>query len=679
MLSTKHRAARQDHGRSAYTLFPRVMLVSGLALAMVACSDSGGTANGGGSGGSKGGSGGSNNGGSQAGGSGGSAKGGSGGSNNGGSQAGGSGGSAKGGSGGNAGSGGSAKGGSGGNAGSGGSAKGGSGGNAGSGGSAKGGSGGGAGGASGGNGGTAAGGTSGGDGGSSAGGTSGSGGTTGGGDRPAGYFYTADWSVSKVDWHGCVWTGVDCSSDCPAGITAVPGSTTTITPKDLMSVDDGGPYHVTGTVHNSYDAVALLGFNINEAIDGTTDQCAYKPNASTTDGPPGVSFPSDTKGLAVNWTQGSSTLIRIQIQAQDGATNAEHRWCFNVTDTNGPTYAPYDKFNTKCWGKEGDSGNPLGTYYDGKTPISAVVFLISGDVATKKSFDFTVNGFAPGNSVEDAPKGGTVVCGTQKGTLGSTTASEAASMARAKVSGTDCKQYIVQNNNWGNKTGSYQALDFVGNSFTVKDMNGTGSDAPASFPSLYVGANGDLAGGTYSTWADSGLPKKISDIKNAPSTFKWGGKTSGDFNASYDIWFSKSTPTAGSYNDAISGFIMIWLYKPGSREPIGGGNPKRSANIGDKQFEVWRGPRNATATGTDGTGRPVISYVATSTITDFSADLKAFFDDAVQHASDDMSAGGGITQAFADSWYLTDVFGGFEIWSGGQGLDCTEFTAVINK
>jgi hypothetical protein len=31
------------------------------------------------------------------------------------------------------------------------------------------------------------------------------------------------------------------------------------------------------------------------------------------------------------------------------------------------------------------------------------------------------------------------------------------------------------------------------------------------------------------------------------------------------------------------------------------------------------------------------------------------------------------------SWYLTDVFGGFEIWTGSDsaGLQCTGFTCVV--
>jgi hypothetical protein len=166
------------------------------------------------------------------------------------------------------------------------------------------------------------------------------------------------------------------------------------------------------------------------------------------------------------------------------------------------------------------------------------------------------------------------------------------------------------------------------------------------------------------------LPKQISAITSGTTSFTWsGGKSGGNYNASYDIWFAKSSgTTAGSYNDAISGFIMIWLYKPSASQPIGSQSNTRSATIGGQAFTVWRGPRNATATGTDGTGRPVISYVANSTTQNFSGNLKAFFDDAVANGSADMSAGSGITQAFSNSWYLTDVFAGFEIWNGSDAV-----------
>jgi hypothetical protein len=165
-------------------------------------------------------------------------------------------------------------------------------------------------------------------------------------------------------------------------------------------------------------------------------------------------------------------------------------------------------------------------------------------------------------------------------------------------------------------------------------------------------------------------------MASANSTFKWGGKSSGDFNVTYDIWFAKAAPTAGGYNDGISGLLMVWLYKPGSRSPIG--SSKRQATIGGASFDVWIGTRGNTSTGTDDSGRPVISYVATSTMSSFNGDLKAFFDDAVKNGDADKSAGG-TSQAFSNSWYLTDVFAGFEIWSGGDavGLTANEFTFAL--
>jgi hypothetical protein len=660
MLSTKFRAARLCFGQSArptpHGLAPRALLAGGLAFALIACSSSTTTSGSGGS--SQGGSGGNGNGGTTA----------NGGSGSGGSASGGT--TAKGGAGGNA-SGGSANGGSGsGGSGSGGSANGGTTAKGGAGGSASGGSAnGGA--AGSGNGGSANGGAAGagsggaagaaGSGGAAGAGSGGAVGGTTGGANPPGWYSTKEWGVTSADWHGCVWTGID---------STVSGSTTSITPKDFTAATkEGGPYHVTGTVFNDYNSVAILGFDLNDTPKGDAQQCSNAKRDPKAPGPPEVAFPTDATGIAFNWAQGSSTRVRIQIQQADGATNSAHQWCYNITDAGGKSFAEFSKFNTKCWGEAGSTTNPLGTYYtaDGSPKISSVMFMIAGDKNKLSPYDFTINGFAPGKSAADAPGSASADCGKQTGTVGSTTAGKEASMMRAKVSGTDCKQYIVQNNNWGNATGSYQLLNFVGNSFKVTDMNGSGSSAPASFPSLFIGQNGDLASGTYQT-TDSNLPIQLSAIKSANSTFKWSGGSGGDYNATYDIWFAKSSTLPARYDDGISGLLMIWLIKPTTgKVPIGRSDNTRPATIGGQEFDVWRGPRAATTTGTDDANRPVVSYVAKSTISNFSGNLKAFFDDAVANGDADKTAGG-TSQAFSNSWYLTDVFGGFEIWSGGKGL-----------
>jgi hypothetical protein len=515
--------------------------------------------------------------------------------------------------------------------------------------------------------------------------TGSSAGSTGSTGNPAGWWQTSDWGVTSVNWHGCVWTGVDCKSNCSAGIVAVPSSTTSITPLDFTAATkEGGPYEVTGTVFNDYNSVALLGFDLTDTAKGDATQCSNAKRNPAADGPPTIAMPSGATGIAINWSAKIApvTSFRIQIQGVKGATDPTNRWCATITDASGPSFVKYSDFYPSCW-YVGVAGQNPGTAYAGQ-PIDSVVFLVPGTIAAKAPFDFTIVGFAPGTSAAMAP-GPVGACGTTTGTVGSTTqlsgqASIDAATQRAAVTGTDCKKYIINNNNWGNEGTTYQSLSYTGNTFTDTVTSGSGGGANVvSFPSIYIGANGQIGGGTFNTWADSGLPMKISDMKSAKSTFQWSGGNSGNYNAAYDIWFAKTQPTAGGYNDAVSGFIMIWNFKPGSSQPIGDAGKTRPATIDGKGYHVWRGGRNATATGTDGTGRPVISYVADSTNNNFSSDLKLFFDDAVKNAADDMSNGTpAITQAFANSWYLTDVFAGFEIWNGSdaKGLKDT-FTCVI--
>jgi hypothetical protein len=459
---------------------------------------------------------------------------------------------------------------------------------------------------------------------------------------------TKDWNVTSVDWHGCVWTGID---------STVAGTTTSIAPQEFTSgTPEGGPYHVSGTVFNDYNAVALLGFNLNEAVTGSSTQCKYNPAGALQNGPPAATIPSSATGIAINWSEAKAPqYFRIQIQGVDGATNASQRWCTTITDTTGPSFVKFTDFSTQCW--QGAT-NPVA--YN-KEAIDAIVFLVPGTILQTMPFDFTINGFAPGTSKADAPAGGSSTCGTLSGTIGGTSA---ASGQRVKVSGTDCKQYIIQNNNWGNPTGSTQTINYVGNSFTVQSSTGTGSSVPASFPSTYIGQNGDIANGSFQTM-DSNLPIKVSAIQSIQTSLGWSGGTGGkDFNAAYDVWFASTSPAAGGYNDAISGFVMVWLYKPPNHQPIG--SIARTATIAGQTWNVWVGPRGTSTAGTDGPNRPVVSYVAQSTLPSLNFDLNLFIKDA---------AANGISS----SWYLTDVFGGFEIWTGSDasGLQATKFTCVV--
>ena len=102
---------------------------------------------------------------------------------------------------------------------------------------------------------------------------------------------------------------------------------------------------------------------------------------------------------------------------------------------------------------------------------------------------------------------------------------------------------------------------------------------------------------------------------------------------------------------------MVWLYKPGANNPIGGATPTHPGVTVPNVPGTWNvhiGPR--------GTGpspnAPVISYVATSKLQTMTFNLKDFINHAVTNS-----------YGLQSSWYLTDVFAGFEIWSGNDATN----------
>ena len=449
------------------------------------------------------------------------------------------------------------------------------------------------------------------------------------------------WTYDPLNWHGCAWTGID---------STVAGSTTTIVPQEFLTHTAGEPYCVTGTVHDSYEAVALLGFNLNEDPAGA--DCSYDPATATQMGPPGVTLGGS--GIAINFTKSIASTLRVQIQGPDGATNENDRWCATITSVGGKVHMPYSEFNTACWDGTGNAYN--------NEPISAVVFLVPGaDTGNFTEFDFCINGFATGDSADDAPDGGGE--GTLTGTIGGGGSTDN-DFQRVKVLGGG-KEYIIQNNNWGNPESFNQEIRYTNNSFEIIGETGGGlaNGVPASFPSIFIGQNGDTQGGLFETLTDP-LPIAISSITSLPTKFSYN-RTGEGYNAAYDVWFSSGQPAPG-YDDAGAGFLMVWLHKPSGFNPIGWPSARATGvSLGGGNFDVYVGPRNS---GTD-PNRPVVNYVATSSMLSMDFDLKAFIDHAVSN-----------NYGIDGSWMLTDVFAGFEIWNGGgtNGLKVEEFTAVVN-
>jgi hypothetical protein len=391
----------------------------------------------------------------------------------------------------------------------------------------------------------------------------------------------------------------------------------------------------------------------------------YKPVDTTAKGPPAVT--PTAEGLAINFVkQGTDTTftLRAQIQGPNGAmagtAGAADRWCATITAVQGKVFVPWASFTPSCWET---TAALQGTPY-AKQPISAVVFTVPGKL-TDTPYNFCVNGLAYGSTAADAPDG-SAVAGDQTGKVGGAGGTDL-DFARAKVN-VDGHDYVIQNNNWGNPSGTDLELTYKNNSFKVTAGSGTGDSAPASFPSLYIGASGNTANGVYSTHPADNLPTKISALTSVTSTFRYSGSTT-TFNATYDIWFAKSIPTT-TYNDGIDGFVMIWLRDPSGKQPIG--SKKRTATVAGMSWDVWVGPRGAGPMGSTSSA-PVVSFVNpvendNSRAQNFTnVNIKEF----MTAAAPDIDA----------SWYLTDVFAGFEIWSGGSGgnLAVDEFKAVVAK
>jgi len=84
--------------------------------------------------------------------------------------------------------------------------------------------------------------------------------------------------------------------------------------------------------------------------------------------------------------------------------------------------------------------------------------------------------------------------------------------------------------------------------------------------------------------------------------------------------------------------------------------------IDGTSYQVWVGPRGS---GTN-PNRPVVSYVTASTTMSKTFNLKPILTDASSYG-------------IPSSWYVTDIFFGFEIWSGSgtSGLSVSNFTCNV--
>jgi hypothetical protein len=439
---------------------------------------------------------------------------------------------------------------------------------------------------------------------------------------------------SAGSWHGYAWTSVQPAESA-------------IMPMDFSGQTTGMPRCVKGSVAmtTDYSGIAMLGFNLNQDNGTNAPQMTVTPMKS---------------GIMVDIANHAMSPLRLQVQTPNGGMNEKERWCAPISGAGG--FIPWASFNTACW-------DGSGTAY-AKEPISTAMVLVPGTSTAAVPFDFCVNSLVEADGAAGAA--GATAAGGSTGSAGG--AGAGGSVSAGDNSGTgsiterygnatvmrDGRNYIIQNNVWGDNT--EQNIAYDGTTYEITKQtgmnvsNGANAMGPVSYPSVFIGSN-------YERKTEgSNLPIQVSAIKSVKTawTVNAGSGVSGTYNAAYDVWFS--TSASGDAEAPSGGYLMVWFYKPPNAQPIGPQPSASGVTIPGVRgsWDVWIGPNTGNA------NRPVISYVSSSPIQSLEFDLNAFIQDALKRPG-----------AIQKEWYLSNVFAGFEIWNGGQGLKTTAFYAIV--
>ena len=226
----------------------------------------------------------------------------------------------------------------------------------------------------------------------------------------------------------------------------------------------------------------------------------------------------------------------------------------------------------------------------------------------------------------------------------------------------DNNSYFMQVNEWNSK--GTQVMSYGGDylfKMTTQMASTATNGSPTGFPSVFIGAN------SRHTTSNSNLPKAVSALTTVPTSWTWNDNgtladdTANSYNATYDVWFSTSSAGEPNSSGPTGGYLMVWYHKPADAQPIGGSAMKKGITIAGVPgtWDVWIGPNGT---------RPCISYVSTQTTLSMSYDLNLFIQDAVKNQPNTIQS----------SWYLTNIFTGFEIWRGAINVESTSFCAQVN-
>ncbi|HJX52464.1 MAG TPA: hypothetical protein VJ801_06840 [Polyangia bacterium] len=172
---------------------------------------------------------------------------------------------------------------------------------------------------------------------------------------PGGFTVSAGGYVTSGSWQGYAWTG-----------TESPSIGSAIAPASFSTLPASGRLCAKGTVGPAWEAVGILGVNVNESMNGVAS--VWNP---------------DSSGLTYDVTNSGGSALRIQIQGAAGWPS--EAWCAIITGTSGRI--SWNQFNSACW-------DGTGSRYNG-TPLQSVMILVPGSLGYSVPFSFCLNSIGP--------------------------------------------------------------------------------------------------------------------------------------------------------------------------------------------------------------------------------------------------------------------------------------------
>lgn len=399
-----------------------------------------------------------------------------------------------------------------------------------------------------------------------------------------------------------------------------------ISPEDFDDIGKNDKLCIEGEVgEDGRDAYGMIGINIRQAPKEGSE-------------PKAVPLVGDGITVDLELLQIPSVLrIILHGPREPGDTdpNNHDTWCVPVMGYGG-TYR-WSDFTTRCYNNQ-EPGDP----YNGEDIQFISITSPGNNSATP--FGFCINKFElEDDLVEEVvdlyPEKDGEICLNTGSSHVYTQDPEAA--------------YLLTNNVWASSGGA-QCLTFDNNAFeiTTQTNQGNTSGAPASFPSIIYGTKSSSENSKFTL-----LPKKVSELGKVTTHWSQNAPNqSGAYNAAYDVWFNTSEDSISEVSNQsdlpTAAYLMVWYHYQGNINPIASDTGK-DVTIAGKSWRVWTGSPGPS-------GAKHIAYVATGR-SSLTFDLKDFIDDAVER--------GVVSQ----SHYLAAIQAGFEIWSGGEGLETTDF------